>query len=154
MTHVYLVAHLAYTLLQRVVASEDPTATWLRLRSHLGMADLFGATVRDSSHPSSDSDSSAVVQEKSTPAKHVVPTQSEEEEEHTHAMLRINLGHGDCCDIPAALVLPTAKLEFRGVHVGALNAHAWDLSPLHATFPPHSTCTVLDECAGGCGGCA
>lgn len=29
--------------------------------------------------------------------------------------LSVRLGHGDCCDIPASLVLPTGRLEFKGV---------------------------------------
>lgn len=99
----------------------------MRLRNNLGMADLFGATLDPHSEEGSDEGSS----ESGSSHDVVIATELHQHKEEPQ-MLRINLGHGDCCDIPASLVcgacgsevvaathfdtqvLPTASMPFRG----------------------------------------
>lgn len=132
-------------------ASEDPSATWLRLRNNLGMTDLFGATLDPGSGSEEDSIKSS--------QQVAVATELGKEDAQ---MLRINLGHGDCCDIPASLVrvatcvggakwyittplvqvLPTARMFFRGA-IFSLGV-VWGRTS--------NAYRELDAGAGGCGG--
>ncbi len=116
------------------------------------MADLFGATLQE--HPSSsDSDSLGMEDAAQDVPGGGMGTQKQaallrmDDEDGANAMLRINLGHGDCCDIPAALVLPTAKLEFRGVGVWKVFRKCTNITSTTSHPHPLNT-TVLDECTG------
>lgn len=108
--------------------SEDPDTTFLRVYCPLGMADVFGAHT-DSRHQrqqqrqrqacsvseeGSVSDGDCISEEGSVSDDGSVSEEGSLSD-GSGEMLSVQLGHGTCCDIPADLVLPTGRLEFRGV---------------------------------------
>jgi hypothetical protein len=103
-----------------VVPSEDASIRWLRVLYGVGVLDVYGG------YYNNDNDAAAAVGGASGNAAKAgaAGAASANNKAGGGGDIAIPQGHGDLCDVPAALVLPLRPLEFRGVTLsGPADAH-------------------------------
>lgn len=92
-----------------VVPSEDASIRWLRVCFAFGVLDVYGGYYGAEPHADGDGDGAAAAD-----ASRAGGAGEASGAGGAGAMIRIPQGHGDLCDLPAALVFPLGRLDALG----------------------------------------